>query len=90
MYSSTNGAIQHSVLYSPRAYLLITFFPLLDQATGEVFDKLPALDAAFAAAGHALHIFKAARAVFHGADDIAVSNPRAIARHFVQIHDNLS
>lgn len=89
MYSSTNGAIQHSVLYSPRAYLLITFFPLLDQATGEVFDKLPALDAAFAAAGHALHIFIAARAVFHGANDIAVGNLRAIARHFVQIHNNL-
>ena len=56
----------------------------------EEYAAFMALDAAFAAAGHALHIFKAARAVFHGADDISVSNPRAIARHLVQIHDNLA
>ena len=69
---------------------LLRFVPFLDQAFYKKFNKFMALDAGFAAAGHALHIFKAARAVFHGADDIAVSNPRAIARHLVQIHDNLA
>lgn len=66
--------------------LLLSLFP--QQVLHQIFDKLPAFAAAFAASGHLLHLGKGGRALFNRVRDFAVSDVPAMAGNLISFHDD--